>query len=118
MLTATAARRETVAAQRRIDRARLRTEVPKHMRGIQKEIKDAIVKGTHRAVFCVNYTTSDEAAQAIKARLAKRGFRCEVDYQHGTSDMGDFNAPCVVDWSSTDFIITWDKSLNPEKGCD
>lgn len=127
MLTAQTAAKKTAAATRRIERARraeakkaanaerkqiaweIKTQVPKYMRNILKEINEAINQGENRAEWGVNYTVRDEAAEVVKKRLAKRGFRCDVDFRHGTTDMGDFNAPCITEWSSTDFIVSWSK---------
>lgn len=136
MLTASTARRETAAsickqnrkqaldakkakaAERKQIAWEIRVQVPKFMTAIAKAIKDAIALGEHKAHYYVNWSVADAACEAVKSRLAKRGFRCEYDWHHGTSDMGDFNAPCVVDWSDTTFDISWDKSIHPEKGRD
>lgn len=127
MLTATKAIRETAVATRRINRERknaaklaekkardqvkweLKVEMPKHLRGINKEVKSAIAAGRKTAHFYVNYSISHEVVDAIKKRLTKRGFVVQHGYHSGTADMGDFNAPCMTDWSDTTFDISWGK---------
>jgi hypothetical protein len=127
MLTAERANRATAAAQRRIDAAKrkeakekakverkqiaweLRVELPKHMRGINKEIKDAIARGQREAHFSCNYHMAYEVVERIEAKLTKRKFVVDHNYRTGEDNMGDFNAPCTVQWSRTDIDIKWGK---------
>lgn len=85
----------------------LRVQVPEHLAEIEAAIKKAINKGQKQATWSCNYDMALEAVDKIKKQLSERKFTVTHNRRSGTSDMGDFNAPCVIHWVSTDFTVSW-----------
>jgi hypothetical protein len=81
--------------------------VPAQVKEIYKYIAEATKHGHHVAHWSTDGLLEHEARDKIVAILTKKGYKVEVGYRQGESDMGDFNAPCVCSWSRTDFTVSW-----------
>jgi hypothetical protein len=51
--------------------------------------------------------SDDPRLAAIEDYCKKNKLKCNTSYKSGTSNMGDFNAPCYVDWKSYLVEVSW-----------
>lgn len=83
----------------------LKHDVPLRMRGLKKALSKAVCEGHRELRFEVNNYTE---GHAIRERLEKKGYTVSsVNHEHGTNNMGDFNAPCNVEYDNYWIIISW-----------
>lgn len=112
--------RERQAEDRRnkdkdIERAKT-VGVPFALSEIHKDIRAAAQKGLRTVNHCMSYRGDISSHFADVDRtiingvtdiLKKEGYKVTSKYESGTTDYGDFNAPCRVDWSHMRLTITW-----------
>jgi len=82
-------------------------QVPGYLKELRLEIKEAADRGESSVS---DWYASSIYPQALKDILEAEGYMVKVGYSSGTDDMGDFNAPCVVDWEHHDIEVSWDVS--------
>ena len=123
MITAKQAARQAELAQKRIQREQakrariderrhaverdriLRHDVPLRIKEFDKALKREIADGKKSMRFEVNNGTE---GHAVRMALVKRGFTVSsVQHQHGSTNMGDFNAPCNVEYDDYWLLISW-----------
>jgi len=110
------AHRRQVAEQRadarekaKQERWELRTRLPAFMKEIYASIRRDAARGLFSTNWTVNYHLRAPTEAAIQKRLEKKGYSVAIRHREGTSNMGDFNAPCMTSWSATDVEIHWEK---------
>lgn len=93
--------RRQAAARGRI----LRHDVPFRMREFKKELSKAVCDGKKEMRFSVN---NDTEGYAVRERLLKRGFAVSyLHHEHGSTNMGDFSAPCTVEYDYYWLEVSW-----------
>ncbi len=76
---------------------------------VMPAIKKAIRLGRTEATFTLDAVDEASAAKADKIvkKLQTDGYVASKEYQKGTDDMGDFNAPCTVHWERYYIRVSW-----------
>jgi predicted nuclease with TOPRIM domain len=94
---------ETENAAKRLKQI-LEKDVPLRLNNFAKELAEAIKAGKTSFDFHLNNSTE---AEAIRPILEKKGYQVgQLQSARGESNMGDFNAPCIVEWERLWFTVT------------
>jgi hypothetical protein len=98
--------RQREAAKLKATRERLaKTEVPFALKEVEKKIKTSPDRSTEWS-FPAKPEWQTTLENFVK-ELEANGYKCRVDHDSGSADMGDFNAPCVVYYDNYIVTITW-----------